>query len=160
MKPVVTPRFALSCTGGLLGQLGAIAKNNHLHIQVSFLLHLLTVSQYPHRTVATETVHSGLRGKGWITGNKSKMSNSTLLDLITKIKQTHKMSFGAHLCVYQFFSNIFIYMALFIQAVTISAPIHTHKLSLMRHGHWDLKRWKSHLLWGANHTETGHSPRP
>ncbi|CAK6950165.1 guanine deaminase [Scomber scombrus] len=33
VKPVVTPRFALSCTGALLGQLGAIAKNNNLHIQ-------------------------------------------------------------------------------------------------------------------------------
>ncbi|XP_029366799.1 guanine deaminase [Echeneis naucrates] len=33
VKPVVTPRFAPSCTGALLGQLGAIAKNNHLHIQ-------------------------------------------------------------------------------------------------------------------------------
>lgn len=33
VKPVVTPRFALSCSGPLLGQLGAIAKNNNLHIQ-------------------------------------------------------------------------------------------------------------------------------
>ncbi|CAB1451245.1 unnamed protein product [Pleuronectes platessa] len=33
VKPIVTPRFALSCTGALLGQLGAIAKNNNLHIQ-------------------------------------------------------------------------------------------------------------------------------
>ncbi|KAM7391840.1 hypothetical protein PAMP_022496 [Pampus punctatissimus] len=33
VKPVVTPRFALSCTEALLGQLGAIAKNNNLHIQ-------------------------------------------------------------------------------------------------------------------------------
>ncbi|XP_029685128.1 guanine deaminase isoform X2 [Takifugu rubripes] len=33
VKPVVTPRFALSCTGALLGQLGAIAKKNNLHIQ-------------------------------------------------------------------------------------------------------------------------------
>ncbi|XP_040897984.1 guanine deaminase [Toxotes jaculatrix] len=33
VKPVVTPRFAPSCTGALLGQLGAIAKNNQLHIQ-------------------------------------------------------------------------------------------------------------------------------
>nr|XP_020450090.1 guanine deaminase [Monopterus albus] len=33
VKPVVTPRFALSCTGALLEELGAIAKNNNLHIQ-------------------------------------------------------------------------------------------------------------------------------
>ncbi|XP_029019893.1 guanine deaminase [Betta splendens] len=33
VKPVVTPRFALSCTEALLEQLGAIAKNNNLHIQ-------------------------------------------------------------------------------------------------------------------------------
>ncbi|XP_042344345.1 guanine deaminase [Plectropomus leopardus] len=33
VRPVVTPRFALSCSGALLGQLGAIAKNNNLHIQ-------------------------------------------------------------------------------------------------------------------------------
>lgn len=33
VKPVITPRFAPSCTGALLGQLGAIAKNNNLHIQ-------------------------------------------------------------------------------------------------------------------------------
>ncbi|XP_053726553.1 guanine deaminase [Synchiropus splendidus] len=33
VKPVVTPRFALSCSSALLGQLGAIAKNNNLHIQ-------------------------------------------------------------------------------------------------------------------------------
>ncbi|XP_033947352.1 guanine deaminase [Pseudochaenichthys georgianus] len=33
VRPVVTPRFALSCTGALLGQLGAIAKINNLHIQ-------------------------------------------------------------------------------------------------------------------------------
>ncbi|KAF3850735.1 hypothetical protein F7725_012507, partial [Dissostichus mawsoni] len=33
VRPVVTPRFALSCTGALLGQLGAIAKKNNLHIQ-------------------------------------------------------------------------------------------------------------------------------
>ncbi|XP_040012211.1 guanine deaminase [Xiphias gladius] len=33
VKPVVTPRFALSCSGAMLGQLGALAKNNRLHIQ-------------------------------------------------------------------------------------------------------------------------------
>ncbi|XP_072244282.1 guanine deaminase [Leuresthes tenuis] len=33
VKPVVTPRFAPSCTEALLVQLGAIAKNNNLHIQ-------------------------------------------------------------------------------------------------------------------------------
>ncbi|XP_041855802.1 guanine deaminase [Melanotaenia boesemani] len=33
VKPVVTPRFAPSCTEALLTQLGAIAKNNNLHIQ-------------------------------------------------------------------------------------------------------------------------------
>ncbi|XP_030579358.1 guanine deaminase-like isoform X4 [Archocentrus centrarchus] len=33
VKPVVTPRFAPSCTGALLKQLGEIAKNNNLHIQ-------------------------------------------------------------------------------------------------------------------------------
>lgn len=33
VKPVVTPRFAPSCSGALLEQLGEIAKNNNLHIQ-------------------------------------------------------------------------------------------------------------------------------
>ncbi|KAM6930329.1 guanine deaminase [Xenentodon cancila] len=33
VRPVVTPRFAPSCTEGLLAQLGAVAKNNNLHIQ-------------------------------------------------------------------------------------------------------------------------------
>ncbi|KAF7200032.1 guanine deaminase [Nothobranchius furzeri] len=33
VKPVVTPRFAPSCSEALLTQLGAIAKNNNLHIQ-------------------------------------------------------------------------------------------------------------------------------
>uniref|UniRef100_A0A8C8E1Y3 Guanine deaminase n=1 Tax=Oryzias sinensis TaxID=183150 RepID=A0A8C8E1Y3_9TELE len=33
VKPVVTPRFAPSCTEALLEQLGTIAKNNNLHIQ-------------------------------------------------------------------------------------------------------------------------------
>ncbi|XP_061673522.1 guanine deaminase [Syngnathoides biaculeatus] len=33
VKPVVTPRFVLSCSGALLGQLGQLAKNNNLHIQ-------------------------------------------------------------------------------------------------------------------------------
>ncbi|MED6243178.1 hypothetical protein ATANTOWER_016209 [Ataeniobius toweri] len=33
VKPVVTPRFAPSCTEALLVQLGATAKNNNLHIQ-------------------------------------------------------------------------------------------------------------------------------
>ncbi|XP_075960378.1 guanine deaminase isoform X1 [Anarhichas minor] len=33
VRPVVTPRFPLSCTGALLRQLGAIAKTNNLHIQ-------------------------------------------------------------------------------------------------------------------------------
>ncbi|CAG5921594.1 unnamed protein product [Menidia menidia] len=33
VKPVVTPRFAPSCTEELLAQLGEIAKNNNLHIQ-------------------------------------------------------------------------------------------------------------------------------
>lgn len=33
VKPVVTPRFAPSCTEALLSHLGAIAKNNKLHIQ-------------------------------------------------------------------------------------------------------------------------------
>ncbi|KAI1900047.1 hypothetical protein AGOR_G00045980 [Albula goreensis] len=33
VKPVVTPRFALSCTTKLLDHLGEIAKNNDLHIQ-------------------------------------------------------------------------------------------------------------------------------
>lgn len=32
-KPVVTPRFAPSCSGELLERLGEIAKNNNLHIQ-------------------------------------------------------------------------------------------------------------------------------
>ncbi|XP_028312848.1 guanine deaminase-like [Gouania willdenowi] len=33
VSPVVTPRFALYCTEPLLGQLGAIAKYNNIHIQ-------------------------------------------------------------------------------------------------------------------------------
>lgn len=33
VKPVVSPRFAPTCTGALLGQLGEIAKNNNVHIQ-------------------------------------------------------------------------------------------------------------------------------
>ncbi|KAM8885720.1 guanine deaminase isoform 2-T3 [Spinachia spinachia] len=33
VRPVVTPRFALSCTGALLGHLGEIAKKHKLHIQ-------------------------------------------------------------------------------------------------------------------------------
>ncbi|XP_061528179.1 guanine deaminase isoform X2 [Phycodurus eques] len=33
VKPVVTPRFVLSCSGALLRQLGQLAKNNNLHIQ-------------------------------------------------------------------------------------------------------------------------------
>ncbi|KAL0979656.1 hypothetical protein UPYG_G00187870 [Umbra pygmaea] len=33
VKPVVTPRFAVSCSSTLLNHLGEIAQNNHLHIQ-------------------------------------------------------------------------------------------------------------------------------
>ncbi|KAL4623162.1 guanine deaminase [Arapaima gigas] len=33
VMPVVTPRFALSCSSCLLGHLGDVAQNNHLHIQ-------------------------------------------------------------------------------------------------------------------------------
>nr|XP_057927267.1 guanine deaminase isoform X1 [Doryrhamphus excisus] len=33
VKPVVTPRFVLTCSGALMGQLGQLAKNNNLHIQ-------------------------------------------------------------------------------------------------------------------------------
>ncbi|XP_061116429.1 guanine deaminase [Conger conger] len=33
VRPIVTPRFALSCSASLLGHLGEIAKNNDLHIQ-------------------------------------------------------------------------------------------------------------------------------
>ncbi|XP_062398453.1 guanine deaminase [Sardina pilchardus] len=33
VRPVVTPRFAISCTSALLHELGDIAKNNNLHIQ-------------------------------------------------------------------------------------------------------------------------------
>uniref|UniRef100_A0A4W5K2S5 Guanine deaminase n=1 Tax=Hucho hucho TaxID=62062 RepID=A0A4W5K2S5_9TELE len=33
VRPVVTPRFAPSCSAALLGHLGEIAQNNHLHIQ-------------------------------------------------------------------------------------------------------------------------------
>ncbi|XP_034025892.1 guanine deaminase [Thalassophryne amazonica] len=33
VKPIVTPRFAVSCSRALLEQLGEIAKNNNLHIQ-------------------------------------------------------------------------------------------------------------------------------
>ncbi|KAM9465251.1 guanine deaminase-like isoform 1-T1 [Salvelinus alpinus] len=33
VRPVVTPRFALSCSAALLGHLGEIAQNNNLHIQ-------------------------------------------------------------------------------------------------------------------------------
>ncbi|XP_041756565.1 guanine deaminase [Coregonus clupeaformis] len=33
VRPVVTPRFAPSCSSALLGHLGEIAQNNHLHIQ-------------------------------------------------------------------------------------------------------------------------------
>ncbi|KAG1958387.1 guanine deaminase [Pimephales promelas] len=33
VKPVVTPRFALSCSASLLSELGEIANNNKLHIQ-------------------------------------------------------------------------------------------------------------------------------
>lgn len=37
VKPIVTPRFALSCSSALLSSLGEIAKKNDLHIQVSLL---------------------------------------------------------------------------------------------------------------------------
>ena len=53
VRPVVTPRFALSCTEALLGQLGAIAKNNNLHIQVSCGNQ---TRLRPQGTVAIETV--------------------------------------------------------------------------------------------------------
>ncbi|KAG5281156.1 hypothetical protein AALO_G00068030 [Alosa alosa] len=33
VRPIVTPRFAISCTSGLLRELGDIAKNSNLHIQ-------------------------------------------------------------------------------------------------------------------------------
>ncbi|XP_076126625.1 guanine deaminase [Alosa pseudoharengus] len=33
VRPIVTPRFAISCSSGLLRELGDIAKNNDLHIQ-------------------------------------------------------------------------------------------------------------------------------
>lgn len=33
VKPIVTPRFAISCTSGLLKQLGSFANANNLHIQ-------------------------------------------------------------------------------------------------------------------------------
>ncbi|KAF4074627.1 hypothetical protein AMELA_G00241430 [Ameiurus melas] len=33
VKPIVTPRFAISCSSSLLSDLGKIAKNNDLHIQ-------------------------------------------------------------------------------------------------------------------------------
>ncbi|XP_008334977.1 guanine deaminase isoform X1 [Cynoglossus semilaevis] len=61
VKPVVTPRYALSCTGALLGQLGAIAKNNHLHIQSHISENLdevkLVKELFPECTSYTDVYH-------------------------------------------------------------------------------------------------------
>jgi cytosine/adenosine deaminase-related metal-dependent hydrolase len=43
VKPVVTPRFSVSCTSELMLKLAEVARNNNLHIQVSLSrLFLLT----------------------------------------------------------------------------------------------------------------------
>lgn len=38
VKPIVTPRFALSCTESLMGSLAKIAKENNVNIQVKVIL--------------------------------------------------------------------------------------------------------------------------
>lgn len=38
VKPIVTPRFALSCSETMLAELGNIAKTRDLHIQVGIFL--------------------------------------------------------------------------------------------------------------------------
>lgn len=55
VKPVVTPRFAVSCSSSLLNTLGQIARNNDLHIQVSPPTHPPTHPRLPHpqRTVGS-----------------------------------------------------------------------------------------------------------
>lgn len=45
VKPIVTPRFALSCSETLMGELGSIAKNNGLHIQVGIFLLVVPLSR-------------------------------------------------------------------------------------------------------------------
>ncbi|XP_017272615.1 guanine deaminase [Kryptolebias marmoratus] len=61
VKPVVTPRFALSCTEALLSKLGAIAKNNNLHIQSHISENteevMLVMNQFPGSESYTDVYH-------------------------------------------------------------------------------------------------------
>lgn len=45
MQPIVTPRFPLSCSETLLGELGNIAKIHDLHIQVGIFLLFVPLSR-------------------------------------------------------------------------------------------------------------------
>ncbi|XP_037536436.1 guanine deaminase [Nematolebias whitei] len=61
VKPVVTPRFAPSCTEDLLSKLGAIAKNNNLHIQSHISENTeevkLVMKQFPDAESYTDVYH-------------------------------------------------------------------------------------------------------
>ena len=45
VKPIVTPRFALSCSERLMSELGKIAKTHDLHIQVGIFLLFMPLSR-------------------------------------------------------------------------------------------------------------------
>lgn len=44
VKPIITPRFALSCDMKLMQELAKIAKVKDLHIQVFFYAHVICVN--------------------------------------------------------------------------------------------------------------------
>lgn len=52
VKPIVTPRFSLSCSDTLLGKLGNMAKTHNLHIQVGVFLLFVPLSR-PARLFST-----------------------------------------------------------------------------------------------------------
>lgn len=52
VQPIVTPRFPLSCSETLLGELGNLAKARDLHIQVGVFLLFVPMSR-PARLLCT-----------------------------------------------------------------------------------------------------------
>lgn len=55
VKPIVTPRFSLSCSETLMSELGNIAKIHDLHIQVGiFFFFLLVCLSRPARLLITQ----------------------------------------------------------------------------------------------------------
>ncbi|KAF6327359.1 guanine deaminase [Rhinolophus ferrumequinum] len=72
VKPIVTPRFALSCSETLMGELGKIAKTNDLHIQSH-------ISENPDEIEAVKKLFPGYKHYTDVYDKNDLITNKTVM---------------------------------------------------------------------------------